>query len=470
MNDLQIAAALRAGSPDAIAELFDAYGDRLFRYCWSMLRNREIAQVALRDTLLAAQAHIARLADPESLGPWLYSLARAECRRRRAAPAAEADEKPVRPGQRDADSRLMAWNAVMSMEAAEFEALDLACRHDVDLALVLGLPAEEAQAVLDGARQSLERALGAEILVSRGHACPDRAEVLAGCTDTMTAAVRERVLEHASGCAVCGPNLPRNVSAARVFALLPAPTLSPLARVEVLRFIDDHRRPRGRAGELIAVAGAIASVALASAFFLVGSAGQPAAVRAIMPTMAAASPALCAEAVWSRHRRRGPVPGPVRHRTYPDPSAPRCLRGRAFDAAAAGRPVRRPGPGHDHRRHPAAAAGQGLRHAAEHPAESRPARSSPSSQPPPRPRSSRSAGRRGRGARAIRGIRVRRRPPRRRRRPPRRRPPRRRRPRRRPPDRPPPRHPRPRRSANGERPVRPATAPGSRLAGPKLGR
>ena len=314
MNDLQIAAALRAGSPDAIAELFDAYGDRLFRYCWSMLRNREIAQVALRDTLLAAQAHIARLADPESLGPWLYSLARAECRRRRAAPAAEADEEPVRPGQRDADSRLMAWNAVMSMEAAEFEALDLACRHDVDLALVLGLPAEEAQAVLDGARQSLERALGAEILVSRGHACPDRAEVLAGCTDTMTAAVRERVLEHASGCAVCGPNLPRNVSAARVFALLPAPTLSPLARVEVLRFIDDHRRPRGRAGELIAVAGAIASVALASAFFLVGSAGQPAAVRAIMPTMAAASPAGSAQKP-SGHGTVGAVQSPVRSGT-----------------------------------------------------------------------------------------------------------------------------------------------------------
>ncbi len=53
MNYRQIAAALRAGSPDALAELIDAYGDDLFRYCWSMLRNREIAQVALCDTLAA---------------------------------------------------------------------------------------------------------------------------------------------------------------------------------------------------------------------------------------------------------------------------------------------------------------------------------------------------------------------------------------------------------------------------------
>ncbi len=336
MDDLQIAAALRATSPDALAELLDAYGDNLFRYCWSMLRNREIAQVALRDTLVVAQAHIARLADPESLGPWLYSLARAECRRRRAGPAAEADEAPVRASQQDADSRLMAWNAVMSMETDEFEALDLACRHDVDVALVLGLAAEEAQALLDGARQSLERTLGAEILVSRGHSCPDRAEVLADWAGTMTAVVRERVLEHAACCEVCGPRLPRNVSAARVFALLPAP--EPLARAEVLDFFDDHRRsayrefaasrtaalaewgfpaPSGppatapaetvqaqdvrpaarrrrrgpRAGVLIAAVGAIASAAvIASAFVLVGSGGRPAGVRAIMPVVAAGTP------------------------------------------------------------------------------------------------------------------------------------------------------------------------------------
>src|ERR1700674_1905849 len=98
MNDAQIAANLRASLPGALAELFDAYGDRLFRYCWNLLRNREIAQIALRDTLVVAEAHIARLADPkdpqdpqdpkdpkdpELLGSWLYALARAECRRQR---------------------------------------------------------------------------------------------------------------------------------------------------------------------------------------------------------------------------------------------------------------------------------------------------------------------------------------------------------------------------------------------------
>src|ERR1700676_2957123 len=177
MNDAQIAANLRAKSPGALAELFDAHGDRLFRYCWLMLRHRDIAQIAVRDTLVVAEAHIARLADPDLLGSWLYSLARVECRRRRPVPPSVADEPSARPSQRDADARLMAWNAATSMAPGDLEALDLTCRHDVDLPLVLGLSAEDAQTLVDQATQNLERALAAEILVRRGgRACPDWAQ------------------------------------------------------------------------------------------------------------------------------------------------------------------------------------------------------------------------------------------------------------------------------------------------------
>ena len=70
--------------------------------------------------------------------------------------AADADESPGRLGLHAADARLMAWHAAMSLTRVEFEALDLACRHYVDLALVLGLPAGEAAALLDRARQNLD--------------------------------------------------------------------------------------------------------------------------------------------------------------------------------------------------------------------------------------------------------------------------------------------------------------------------
>jgi hypothetical protein len=50
----------------------------------------------------------------------------------------------------------------------------------------------------------------------------------------MTAPLRDRVLDHAGGCEACTEARPRNVSAARVFSLLPAPALSPQARAELL--------------------------------------------------------------------------------------------------------------------------------------------------------------------------------------------------------------------------------------------
>ena len=183
-------------------------------------------------------------------------------------------------------------------------------------------------------RQNLERALGAEILISRGsHACPDRAEMMSGWAGTMTPEVRDRVLEHAAGCGVCAPGLPRNVSAARVFAVLPVPVLPPLARAEILDFFDDHRlatyrefavnrtsalaksgfplssgpvaavrapsaprpgRPRlhlhlAWSGRILAAAGTIAAAAtIACAFVLPGSGGKPVAGREITPAMAAA--------------------------------------------------------------------------------------------------------------------------------------------------------------------------------------
>ena len=240
MTDQQLVTALRTRSAGALADLFDAYGERLFRYCWGMLRSREIALTALRDTFSVAIANIARLADAELLEPWLYSLARAECRRRRPVP--QADEPPARPNQADAEARLVAWNAVLSLAPAEREALDLACRHEVDLSLVLGLPPLDVRALLSRARLSLQQALCTEILINTGsHDCPDRAAVLHGWTGTVTPELRERVLQHAAGCEVCGPNLPRSVSAERVFALLPGPGLAAGARAEVLGFFADPR-------------------------------------------------------------------------------------------------------------------------------------------------------------------------------------------------------------------------------------
>jgi DNA-directed RNA polymerase specialized sigma24 family protein len=81
-------AALRANSAGAPRELFDAYGEQVIAYCWPLLRSDDATLIAVRDTMIVAQAHAGRLRDPRLLGPWLLALARAECERR--APTAKA--------------------------------------------------------------------------------------------------------------------------------------------------------------------------------------------------------------------------------------------------------------------------------------------------------------------------------------------------------------------------------------------
>ena len=243
MNSSEIVSALRAGAPGAAEKLYDSYAEGLYQFCWFMLRNRETAKVALRDAIVLGEAHIARLSDPEMLKPWLYALARAECQRRQSPSANETDEPIARPDQQDADLRLMAWNSVMSLDPAERTAIDLVTRHGMeppDAALVMGMPLLGTQELLAAARNGLEQALVAEILVHRGsHECPGRTDAMRGWAGTVTPRVRERLLRHAGSCPGCLSALPRNVSAARVFSLLPAPALPRAMRARVLSCFSD---------------------------------------------------------------------------------------------------------------------------------------------------------------------------------------------------------------------------------------
>jgi len=235
--------ALRARDPGAPAALYDTHGESLFRYCWFVLRNRDAAQVALRDALVVAEAHIGQLHSPDMLRPWLYALARAECQRRQQSRGAAHDTVIARPDQPDADRRLIAWHAVMSLSPVEREALELTIRHGMDTALaalVLGIPAGELEGILERARIHLEQALAGEILARHGvHGCAERAEALQGWAGELTVPLRERLVQHATSCEVCGRYLPRNVSAPKVFSLLPVPVPPQAMRLRVMTCFSD---------------------------------------------------------------------------------------------------------------------------------------------------------------------------------------------------------------------------------------
>jgi DNA-directed RNA polymerase specialized sigma24 family protein len=235
--------ALRARDPGAPAALYDTHGENLFRYCWFILRSRDAAQVALRDSLVLAEAHIRHLQDPAMLRPWLYALARAECLRRRQSPGAAPDAVIARPDQPDADRRLIAWQAVTSLDPAEREALELTIRHGMDAGMaarVMGRPAGELQRILTRAGVHLEHALAGEILARHGvHGCPERVAALRGWAGELTVPLREGLVRHAASCEVCCHYLPRNVSAAKVFSLLPVPVPPQAMRLRVMTCFTD---------------------------------------------------------------------------------------------------------------------------------------------------------------------------------------------------------------------------------------
>ncbi|MGV9534579.1 RNA polymerase sigma factor, partial [Streptosporangium sandarakinum] len=90
MDNGVLVEALRGREPGALAALYDFHAPGLYQYCWFMLGGPDGAQVALRDTMITAEARVHELADPGLLRAWLYALARGECVRRRPAAGPES--------------------------------------------------------------------------------------------------------------------------------------------------------------------------------------------------------------------------------------------------------------------------------------------------------------------------------------------------------------------------------------------
>ncbi|MEO3810292.1 hypothetical protein ABGB17_14925, partial [Sphaerisporangium sp. B11E5] len=257
MNDSVLVEALRARDPGALATLYDTYAEGVYRYAWAMLQNIDGAGVALRDTLIAAEAHVHALADHDRFRVWLYALARGECvRRRQVLPATDRDATvpgmPASAAGGDTDLRQVAIAAVEGMPEDEREVLDLLNRHGIpeaELPAVLGVPPDHAEELRDTASLRLQDLVTAELLArAPAGVCADRDALLeeqdGGDLDDERRAL---LLLHVAECDDCAPDEERQVSAAKVFALLPAPVLPETLRVRVMScFIDPELVPYRR--------------------------------------------------------------------------------------------------------------------------------------------------------------------------------------------------------------------------------
>lgn len=116
--------ALRSGDSQALAALFEAYADRIYRLALSLLRDPSAAEDIVQETFVSAMTHLDRFEGRSSLGTWLYRVGYNASldwlRRRRDEPL-----PPDEPGD-DTDSvplprSLVEWTLTPESRQAEGE-------------------------------------------------------------------------------------------------------------------------------------------------------------------------------------------------------------------------------------------------------------------------------------------------------------------------------------------------------------
>ncbi|MFC6881560.1 MULTISPECIES: RNA polymerase sigma factor [Actinomadura] len=243
-DDQRLADALRTGDVIALTEVYDTYAPFLYDYCHGLLRDRVEAAGALRNCLISAREHVARLGEPERLRGWLYAVARKECMRRRDSPnrhtgqeAPEADDGlSAEQLARREERRLLAHSALAALNGRQREAIDLAVRHEldaVDLSGIFGVPAEETTRLVAEARDDLADALHAA-LIAQNHwkDCPS----VSALTESwpLSPQTSASLVRHVASCPACGSRETPPLPVDRLLSVLPIAAVPADLRLDVL--------------------------------------------------------------------------------------------------------------------------------------------------------------------------------------------------------------------------------------------
>jgi RNA polymerase sigma factor (sigma-70 family) len=251
MDDRDAVAAIVAGDPAGLADIYDRYASSLYSYCRTMLREPADAADATQDTFVIAAAKVEGLRDPRRLRPWLYAVARNECHRRlrgREAPGEvedTPDETIAEPGSgaEKAELRELVRAAVSGLNPPDREVIELNLRHDLegaDLAAALGVSRSHAHAMASRARGQLEKSLGALLVARTGRrGCPTLDVMLADWDGRLTVLLRKRVSRHIEECERCGERKQRALQPALLYGIAPLAIVPAELRERVLRLVSD---------------------------------------------------------------------------------------------------------------------------------------------------------------------------------------------------------------------------------------
>jgi RNA polymerase sigma factor (sigma-70 family) len=255
MRDSELVAAIVGGDPDGLAAAYDKYAARLYTYCRSVLREPADAADAVQDTFVIAASRLDGLRDRDRLRPWLYAVARNECRRRiraRATTAALEDAPDVTDEKADvaidaerAELRALIRSAVLGLNPAEQEVIELQLRQGLDgteVADVLGITRNHAHALISRARDQLEVSLGVLLVARSGReTCAALNTLLESWDGQLTTLWRKRLNRHVERCPVCSERKRSELRPAMLLGIAPLAALPltaaapPGLREQVLR-------------------------------------------------------------------------------------------------------------------------------------------------------------------------------------------------------------------------------------------
>jgi RNA polymerase sigma factor (sigma-70 family) len=258
MKDREIVAAIVAGDPAGLAGAYDKYAESLYGYCSWMLGEPDQAAEIVQGTFVIAAANLGGLRDPLRLRPWLYAVARDQCRRRLPGEETSLDEAaalavpPVGTGENRerAELRGLVRAAMDGLNPGEREVIELDLRHDLsgaDLAAVLGVSRNQAHALASRARGRLERELGVLLVARTGRwACPALDLMLLDWDGQLTAPMRKQVARHVGQCDACAYRRRSALRPAVLDGMAPLAALPRGLRENVLRLCADDS-PRAQA-------------------------------------------------------------------------------------------------------------------------------------------------------------------------------------------------------------------------------
>ncbi|MGI9084723.1 MAG: sigma-70 family RNA polymerase sigma factor [Aeromicrobium sp.] len=289
--DAQLVAGVLGGDREAFATVYDRYGDRLYDFANSMLRQREEAEDAVADSFVIVVERISQLRDPDRLRPWLYAIVRSECLRRlkarkriayggedRLVDMADESMSPESEAQKSA-LRDLVWDASAGLADRDRALLDLHLRQGLEgaeLGEAMGVNASNAYVMLNRLRGQVERSLGALLIARLGREeCDELDGMLVDWDGRFSPLVRKRVARHVDNCDVCTDRRRRIVSPWALLAGVPlvAAPLSLRDRVVNDTQLVAYSGPTGGAGmgsrrRNQALAAGAAAVVIAGTVFL----------------------------------------------------------------------------------------------------------------------------------------------------------------------------------------------------------